>query len=94
MNACDRRSEDAIRAYFSSKGTVTGLPQLSRLPSPDLDTFKRWFPGLSMSRTECSAPKLRILCFPNAGNAEDMYTSEGTGPRRAPSPLLVGYKVT
>lgn len=30
-----------------------------------------------------------MLCFPNAGNAEDMYTSEGTGVRRAPSPLLV-----
>jgi hypothetical protein len=30
-----------------------------------------------------------VLCFPNAGNAEDMYTSEGTGVRRAPSPLLV-----
>lgn len=29
-----------------------------------------------------------MLCFANAGNAEDMYTSEGTGPRRAPSPLL------
>ena len=29
-----------------------------------------------------------MLCFPNAGNAEDMYTSEGTGVRRAPSPLL------
>ena len=35
------------------------------------------------------ACRLRVLCFPNAGNAEDMYTSEGTGPRRAPSPLLV-----
>ena len=33
-------------------------------------------------------PKLRILCFPNAGNMEDMYTHEGTGARRATSPLL------
>ena len=31
----------------------------------------------------------RVLCFPNAGSAEDMYTSEGTGARRAASPLLV-----
>ncbi len=30
-----------------------------------------------------------MLCFPNAGSAEDMYTSEGTGARRSPSPLLV-----
>ena len=32
---------------------------------------------------------MRVLCFHNAGNAEDMYTSEGTGARRSPSPLLV-----
>ncbi|KAK9813306.1 hypothetical protein WJX72_012248 [[Myrmecia] bisecta] len=44
--------------------------------------------GLALSRTECSCPRLRVLCFPNAGNAEDMYTNEGTGTRRAPSPLL------
>ena len=30
-----------------------------------------------------------MLCFANAGSAEDMYTSEGTGNRRAPSPMLV-----
>lgn len=34
-----------------------------------------------------------MLCFPNAGNAEDMYTNEGTGPRRAVSPLLVRLPV-
>ena len=32
---------------------------------------------------------MRVLCFHNAGSAEDMYTSEGTGARRSPSPLLV-----
>ena len=31
----------------------------------------------------------RVVCFPNAGNAEDMYTSEGTGARKVSSPLLV-----
>ena len=31
----------------------------------------------------------RVLCFPNAGNSEDMFTSEGTGARRASNPLLV-----
>ena len=31
----------------------------------------------------------RVLCFPSAGSAEDMFTSEGTGSRKAPSPLLV-----
>lgn len=42
-----------------------------------------------LCRLALCAHRLRILCFPNAGNAEDMYTSEGTGVRRAPSPLLV-----
>lgn len=36
------------------------------------------------------ACRLRVLCFTSAGCAEDMFTSEGTGPRRAPSALLVG----
>ena len=31
----------------------------------------------------------RVLCFPNAGSAEDMYSREGTGSRRIASPLLV-----
>lgn len=30
-----------------------------------------------------------MLCFPNAGSAEDMYTSEGSGSRKASNPLLV-----
>jgi surfactin synthase thioesterase subunit len=62
------------------------------LPAPDEATFKKWFPGLALSRTACAAPALRVLCFANAGNAEDMYTNEGTGPRRAPSPLLVSRR--
>lgn len=33
--------------------------------------------------------KYRVLCFHNAGSAEDMFTSEGTGQRKALSPLLV-----
>lgn len=89
-----RRPEEAIRAYFSSGGTTLPKaedtkPMVPRLPPADAETFKTWFPGLAFSRTACAAPRLRVLCFPNAGNAEDMYTSEGTGVRRAPSPLLV-----
>ena len=34
------------------------------------------------------SPTMRVVCFPNAGNAEDMYTSEGTGVRKVSSPLL------
>lgn len=37
--------------------------------------------------------RLRVICFPSAGNAEDMYTSEGTGARRAVSPLLVSWNM-
>ncbi|KAK9824782.1 hypothetical protein WJX74_008322 [Apatococcus lobatus] len=44
--------------------------------------------GLALSRTEEENPRLAVLCFPNAGSAEDMYTSEGTGRRKSPSPLL------
>lgn len=89
-----RRAEGDIRAYFQSSGTIyppTSKPapsQQPRLPPADPETFHRWFPGLALSRTSCAAPVLRVLCFTNAGNAEDLFTSEGTGARRAPSPLL------
>ena len=77
-------TEDDVRAWFCSNGTKT--------PNVNLDdAFKRWFPGLDRSQTRVDGgktPKLRVLCFANAGNTEDMYTSEGTGPRRAVSPLL------
>ncbi|KAG1660251.1 hypothetical protein FOA52_007648 [Chlamydomonas sp. UWO 241] len=48
--------------------------------------FSRWFP----KATDRSAPETTgsLLCFHAAGCAEDMFTSEGTGARRAPSPLL------
>ena len=36
------------------------------------------------------ACRWRVLCFPNAGSAEDMFSSEGSGSRRVSSPLLVG----
>ncbi|PRW20885.1 Monothiol glutaredoxin- chloroplastic [Chlorella sorokiniana] len=94
-------SEEQIRAYFKTGGaevpTANGcaaandssLADLAaHFPPPDAETFRKWFPGLALSRTACDNPRLRVLCFPNAGNAEDMYTSEGTGVRRAPSPLL------
>ena len=78
-------SEDDARAWFASNGR--DAPN-----SEDDETMtKRWFPGLERSGTRCDGgrrAKFRILCFPNAGNTEDMFTSEGTGERRAKSPLL------
>ncbi|KAL4515951.1 hypothetical protein Ndes2526B_g00665 [Nannochloris sp. 'desiccata'] len=90
--------EDAIRAYFASHGKIfpsslkpepVSTTESATPPTPaDEETFKKWFPGLPLSRTAIPAPKLRLLCFANAGNAEDMYTSEGTGIRKSVSPLL------
>jgi hypothetical protein len=37
--------------------------------------------------------RMRVVCFHNAGSAEDMFTSEGTGVRKAASPLLVRQKL-
>ena len=53
--------------------------------------FKKIFPGLQRSGTQIippDRPNLRIICFANAGNAEDLYTNEGLGTRRIVSPLL------
>jgi len=50
-----------------------------------------WFPGLFRKNfaTKCRGkPKLRILCFPPAGCAEDLFSTEGTGTRHEKSPLL------
>jgi surfactin synthase thioesterase subunit len=77
-------SEDDVRAWYHTRGEAK--------PRRDEEgDDKTWFPGLERSGTRCvlgKTPKLRILCFPNAGNMEDMYTHEGTGARRATSPLL------
>eukprot|EP00887_Chlorella_sp_A99_P001583 scaffold8.g1583.t1 len=81
-------TEQQIRAYFQSGGQGLPTSAASQMPPPIETTFDRWFPGLALSRTSCDSPRLRVLCFSNAGSAEDMFTSEGTGARRAPSPLL------
>lgn len=63
-------------------------PPAFAVPSPEL--FARWFPGLRLSGTPCDAAPAAgvVLCLHAAGTAEDVFTSEGTGSRRAPSPLL------
>ncbi len=90
--------EEDIRGFFDAvrQGTPW-LPPPSppspssprpSLPKPSKETFDRWFPGLQRSGTATDAPSKILVCFPNAGNAEDMYTSEGSGTRKQPSPLL------
>lgn len=56
-----------------------------RFPSQSSSAeFKAWFPALTSSRASQLAPehpKAVVLCFHSSGNAEDMFTSEGTGSR-------------
>lgn len=93
-------SDEDIRGYFDAirqgkpppdytTGTTNRTNRTNTsLPKPSPATFDRWFPGLQRSGTATEAPSKIIVCFPNAGNAEDMYTSEGSGARKQPSPLL------
>ena len=71
------------------------LPPLSPLPRPPIDPSLRslWFP--SAARLEApqnhfspKPPSCVLVAFACAGSAEDLWSSEGSGPRRAPSPLL------
>lgn len=50
--------------------------------STDDAAFTAWFPGLERSKTASANPRARILCFPNAGNEENLYTNEGVGARK------------
>lgn len=66
-----------------SQSDIDQLKQ--KFPPQDSTTaFKSWFPALFSSRAQQLAPaqpKAVVLCFHSSGNAEDMYTSEGTGSR-------------
>jgi hypothetical protein len=62
------------------------IEQLKLRFSPQNHTaaFKSYFPSLFASRTAApppAQPTAVVLCFHSSGNAEDMYTSEGTGSR-------------
>ncbi|PNW78637.1 hypothetical protein CHLRE_09g388900v5 [Chlamydomonas reinhardtii] len=70
----------------SGSGGSSGAAQLTETEWQQL--FQRWFPGLPASGTATASPRMRVLAFHSSGNAEDMWTSEGTGARRAKSPLL------
>ena len=45
-----------------------------------------------MSGAEVRESRARVVAFPCAGSAEDMYSVEGTGVRKAASPLLVSER--
>lgn len=65
-------------------GSQLGLQALSQAATAATE----WFPGLRLSRTEVSCPEAVVIAMHNAGSAEDLFTSEGTGVRRSTSPLL------
>lgn len=83
-----RQAPDAQAAAKPQQLPQAQAEQLKhRFPSQDEKAlFRSWFPALSASRTQHLAPaqpKAVVLCFHSSGNAEDMYTSEGTGSRCA-----------
>jgi len=53
--------------------------------------FTKWFPASAQKRFEAfnpPNPSVVVICFPNAGNSEDVYSSEGSGARRQPSAVI------
>jgi hypothetical protein len=53
-------------------------------PQDSTAAFRAWFPALFSSRSQVTSttqPKAVVVCFHSSGNAEDMFTSEGTGSR-------------
>ncbi|DBA87618.1 TPA: hypothetical protein ACH3X1_004636 [Trebouxia sp. C0004] len=97
-------SEEKIRSYFKQSqahscltipaATCTGLTALDMnstsrsFKSPKAIDVDTWFPGLQRSNFTCPHPRMIAVCFHNAGSAADMFTGEGTGVRKAASPLL------
>lgn len=71
------RSEEHIRAYFKSGGAEvppangcdaangsTLADLAARFPPPDADTFRKWFPGLALSKTACDKPRCAGCAVP------------------------------
>jgi hypothetical protein len=54
----------------------------AKFPVPTAEAMKAWYPGLTRSKTACESPKMRLICFTNAGNEENVYTNEGLGARK------------
>ncbi|EFJ44187.1 hypothetical protein VOLCADRAFT_118842 [Volvox carteri f. nagariensis] len=74
-----------------SCGTVAMSPTAARVAAAASEGGPTG-PSTGKAAAACLRPdvlsRMRILAFHSAGNAEDMWTSEGTGVRRSPSPLL------
>lgn len=88
----EEKEKSRAAAGSASSSTLAPLPPppLS-LPSPNPALRSLWFP--SASRLDPNPhlsppPSFVLVAFACAGSAEDLWSSEGSGPRRAPSPLL------
>ncbi|KAF8058893.1 zinc finger CCCH domain-containing protein 24 [Scenedesmus sp. PABB004] len=79
----ERWTEEQLRQHYAPSDLAA---LAARWPAPDVRAAAAAFPGLP--RTACARPAAVVIAFHCAGCAEDMWTSEGTGARRAPSPLL------
>ena len=85
----ETKTKKNARFYQEAKKKMSVLDQHHQ--RRDEVAFKRLFPGLQRSGTQIDAPErpsLRVICFANAGNAEDLFTNEGVGERKIQSPLL------
>ena len=68
-------TKDQATTYFESGGTeepkeAKAAPPLPPAPAED---FKKWFPKYK----KLPSPKMRLVCFHNAGSAESVYTTRG-----------------
>ncbi|KAI8463499.1 MAG: Alpha/Beta hydrolase protein [Monoraphidium minutum] len=84
LNGCDHGKGDGGGAPGPGGDAVPQQARVWEEPSPE--ELRKWFPALKPEALQSASAV--VLCFPNSGSAEDMYSSEGTGARRAPSPLL------
>eukprot|EP00955_Chlamydomonas_euryale_P044399 352884-Chlamydomonas_euryale.AAC.4 len=63
----------------------------SELPAPSASIVAPAAAGAAAAagaNAVAGSPAVAVLAFPPSGCAEDIFSSEGTGARRAPSPLL------
>jgi len=81
----------AVAAPAPSAPPQTAAAALLPLPPLVSDAeLKRWFPARTPAPAGSPPPRLRLVCFPNAGSAENVYTGmEGRGAARKPNPFAL-----
>lgn len=95
ISSCSKSLECSTQTSLQPKQQTCAQSPLKQLqqefpPQDSTSAFRAWFPALFSSRgqvTPTARPKAVVVCFHSSGNAEDMYTSEGTGSRCGASSL-------